>query len=320
MALRQEGRRVKRRAVKRRKEPTGKPSSRRNTRHQRETWNARERRQLLQLVVCGSIFVLLVVSKLLLPAYMGNVNQAISDAMERNMDVRAVFSTVGKAFSGESPLAETAGEIYHAVFAPGESAAMETMVQVPMTEDEQALDFLKARQGNVASVLEPISAEESEQAEADSLAYVLYSNQTLPECVNMEQVLLGFDYSVPVSGSVSSAFGYRDHPMEGEERFHYGIDLAADTGTEVRCFADGTVTAVGESSSYGKYCIVAHENEFSTLYAHCNKILVSSGASVGRGTPIAEVGETGMATGPHLHFELQRDGVYLNPVYYVSST
>ena len=76
---------------------------------------------------------------------------------------------------------------------------------------------------------------------------------------------------------------------------------------------------VGESSSYGKYCIVAHEGGYSTLYAHCSRVTASSGASVEEGEKIGEVGETGIATGPHLHFELQRDGVYLNPIYYVSA-
>ena len=84
-------------------------------------------------------------------------------------------------------------------------------------------------------------------------------------------------------------------------------------------FADGTVTAVGESSTYGKYCMVAHEGGFTTLYAHCSRITVSSGAAVKRGQQIAAVGETGMATGPHLHFELHRNGTYLNPVYYLAT-
>ena len=135
----------------------------------------------------------------------------------------------------------------------------------------------------------------------------------------MEQDRLGFDYCVPVAGTLSSDFGYREHPTEGEDRFHYGVDLAADTGTEVLCFADGTVTAVGDSSSYGRYCVVSHEGGYSTLYAHCSRVTAASGTAVERGQKIAEVGETGMATGPHLHFELQRDGVYLNPIYYVSS-
>ena len=133
----------------------------------------------------------------------------------------------------------------------------------------------------------------------------------------MEQAILGFDYCTPVFGTVSSGFGYREHPVEGEERFHYGLDIAADEGTAVECFADGTVKAVGESSSYGKYVIVSHQGGYDTLYAHCSKITVSSGTAVTEGQTIAKVGQTGIATGPHLHFELHRDGVYLNPVYYV---
>ena len=148
---------------------------------------------------------------------------------------------------------------------------------------------------------------------------VLYSDEDLPENVSMRQSILGFDHETPVKGVLSSNFGYREHPVEGEERFHYGVDLAADTGTAIACFADGTVTAVGESSSYGKYCTVTHANGCTTLYAHCSRISVSSGAAVKVGEKLGEVGETGMATGPHLHFELQKDGVYLNPIYYVET-
>ena len=78
------------------------------------------------------------------------------------------------------------------------------------------------------------------------------------------------------------------------------------------------MTAVGESSSYGKYITVSHGGGFSTLYAHCSRILAASGASVKEGDVIAEVGETGVATGPHLHFELHQGSQYLNPIYYVS--
>ena len=86
----------------------------------------------------------------------------------------------------------------------------------------------------------------------------------------------------------------------------------------VSSFADGAVTAVGESSDLGRYVAVAHANGFSTLYAHCTRVTASAGQQVSRGDPIAEVGDTGRATGPHLHFELHRGSTYLNPVYYVT--
>ena len=145
----------------------------------------------------------------------------------------------------------------------------------------------------------------------------VYSADTTPERVEMQQQILGFDYVCPVDGALSSSFGYRDHPMVGQERFHYGLDLSAEEGAIIRAFADGTVLAVAESTELGKYVEVIHANGYTTLYAHCNRINASAGQLVKAGDPIAEVGSTGDATGNHLHFELCCDGTYLNPIYYV---
>ena len=195
---------------------------------------------------------------------------------------------------------------------PDELPAMDTLREYQVTSPDTG-----PKEETISET--PPAQEPTTQTEASTLAYVLYSDKNLSEDVSLEQAILDFDYCAPVCGTISSPFGYREHPVEGEERFHYGVDLAADTGTAVSCFADGTVTAVGESSSYGKYCIVTHSGGYTTLYAHCSRITASSGAEVARGEKIAEVGETGMATGPHLHFELHQNGVYLNPIYYVSS-
>ena len=280
---------------------------------------------MIRLVACGTAFVLLVAAKLALPARMERFNAKLAEVLSRNMDVQAVFSAVGRGIAGDGSGA--AEEVYQAVFHPEASggAAVETALAMP--DELPAMDMLREYQTALPDTVpkeettsEAQPAQESPtQTEVSTLAYVLYSDKNLPEDVSLEQVILDFDYCTPVCGTISSPFGYREHPVEGEERFHYGVDLAADTGTTVSCFADGTVTAVGESSSYGKYCIVTHSGGYTTLYAHCSHITVSSGAEVARGEKIAEVGETGMATGPHLHFELHQNGAYLNPIYYVSS-
>ena len=280
---------------------------------------------MIRLVACGTAFVLLVAAKLALPARMERFNAKLAEVLSRNLDVQAVFSAVGRGIAGDGSGA--AEEVYQAVFHPEASggAAVETALAMP--DELPAMDMLREYQTALPDSVpkeettsEAQPAQESPtQTEVSTLAYVLYSDKNLPEDVSLEQVILDFDYCTPVCGTISSPFGYREHPVEGEERFHYGVDLAADTGTTVSCFADGTVTAVGESSSYGKYCIVTHSGGYTTLYAHCSHITVSSGAEVARGEKIAEVGETGMATGPHLHFELHQNGAYLNPIYYVSS-
>ena len=145
-----------------------------------------------------------------------------------------------------------------------------------------------------------------------------YSAENTPPNVCLTQQVLGFDYVQPVTGTVTDGFGYRDHPIDGDMRFHYGVDMEANSGDVICSFADGTVTAVGESSDLGKYITVLHGNGYTTLYAHCSRITASSAQQVKAGDPIAEVGDTGRTTGPHLHFEMHRDTTYLNPVYYVS--
>jgi len=316
MISRQAGRRVA--STVHRKKTSG--GIRQAGRRDQEALRPKERRQLLQLVLCGGIFVTLVAVKLLLPAQMSQINQTLTAALERNIDVQTVFSAVGQAFSGEEDVDNVADQIYQAVFRPGtEDNSVMNAAPAPVLEDTTVLEGLRSYRMTLHS---ESSGRESEtgSTEQNEPAYVLYSDQNLPEDVSLEQAVLGFDYSAPVRGVISSDFGYRDHPTAGEEKFHYGVDLAADAGSAISCFADGTVTAVGESSSYGKYCIVKHQNDYSTLYAHCSRITVSSGSNVKQGEKIGEVGETGTATGPHLHFELQRNSTYLNPVYYVGKT
>lgn len=327
MTSRQAGRRISTIAAERQRVHGKRGGARQAVHRKNEPLRPRERRQLIQLVACGTIFVLLVAAKLLLPARMEQLGEKLSGAMEQNMDVRAVFSAVGRAFTGENDIGGAVEEVYQAVFHPGDAGeALETAAAGPLLlQNGAALDALREYRPASEEVQpaeeqrEEPSGAPAEQAQVSTLAYVLYSDQNLPENVSLEQAILDFDYCTPVCGTMTSGFGYREHPVEGEERFHYGVDLAADTGTAISCFADGVVTAVGESSSYGKYCIVTHAGGYSTLYAHCSRVTVSSGAAVTEGQKIAEVGETGMATGPHLHFELHRDGTYLNPIYYVTA-
>lgn len=321
MTSRQAGRRISTIAVQHRKS-SGRRGGTRQAVHQRnEAMRPREHRRLLQLVACSSIFVLLVAAKLLLPAKMAQFNERLAGALRQNMDVRAVFSAVGRAVTGEYDASGAIEDVYQAVFHPESGEAVESAALEELDLDKwAALEDLREYRTEPEQIAEETPSEpDMEEAEVSTLAYVLYSDKNLPEDVSLEQAILGFDYCTPVCGTLTSDFGYREHPIEGEDRFHYGVDLAANTGTEIDCFADGTVTAVGESSSYGKYCIVTHEGGYSTLYAHCSRVTVASGTAVKEGQKIAEVGETGMATGPHLHFELHRDGTYLNPIYYVSA-
>ena len=116
-------------------------------------------------------------------------------------------------------------------------------------------------------------------------------------------------FTAPVTGEISSGFGWRVHPITGERKLHKGIDFAAPTGTPIFAAADGLVTDAGwTDGGYGNIVELRHDDGSVTLYAHANSVYVSKGQTVNKGQAIAEVGTTGRSTGPHLHFEVQPDG------------
>ena len=117
----------------------------------------------------------------------------------------------------------------------------------------------------------------------------------------------------PFTGDVTSAFGERVHPISGDVRFHTGVDLRAPQGSPIRAAAEGIVREAGRRGGYGNAVEVDHGNGTSTLYAHASSLLVKPGQRVERGEPIALVGHTGQATGPHLHFELRKNGRPVDP-------
>jgi len=117
----------------------------------------------------------------------------------------------------------------------------------------------------------------------------------------------------PVTGEVTSPFGQRIHPISGDSRFHTGVDLRAPSGSPIRAAAEGVVREAGQRGGYGNAVELDHGDGTSTLYAHASALLVKPGQHVAQGEPIALVGQTGAATGPHLHFELRRHGHPVEP-------
>ncbi len=126
-----------------------------------------------------------------------------------------------------------------------------------------------------------------------------------------EYIKNNYEIIWPVNGIITSRYGART-PTEIVSANHYGLDIGADIGTDVVAAINGTVTLVSDVGDYGKH-IQIDNNDITTLYAHCSKLLVSNGENVAKGQKIAEVGQTGRATGPHLHFEVKRNGKTIDP-------
>jgi murein DD-endopeptidase MepM/ murein hydrolase activator NlpD len=120
--------------------------------------------------------------------------------------------------------------------------------------------------------------------------------------------------SMPVNGRLTSGFGERFHPILGYERFHAGLDLAAAAGTPIVAAADGKVVSAGWTGGYGQAVEIAHAGAIETLYGHMSRIAAYSGETVHRGQVIGYVGSTGLSTGPHLHFQVMKNGRPVNPL------
>lgn len=137
--------------------------------------------------------------------------------------------------------------------------------------------------------------------------------------VSSDGAVTGGKMSWPIPGNyrISSPFGYRIHPVYGSKKLHTGIDIPASTGTSVIAASSGKVIHSGNLGGYGKTIMIDHGGGIVTLYAHNSSLSVSNGASVSKGQTIAKVGSTGVSTGPHSHFEVRKNGSYVNPVPWV---
>lgn len=136
------------------------------------------------------------------------------------------------------------------------------------------------------------------------------------EGVCFEKYTVDFPYGQPLKQyDVTSSFGYRTSPISGKTGVHTGIDLAAGYGSSIYAFAEGTVADAAYDNSYGYYVKLLHEDNFVTIYAHCSSLCVEAGDKVETGEKIALVGSTGDSTGNHLHFEMRKDNIRIDPKY-----
>ena len=259
----------------------GRPAAPRR-RTQQEPSPAAER-WFLRAAACGVLLAVLLLLKLVLPGNLAAFRGTLAQWLVRDADFQEAFAAVGQAVTAPERFTESLGSAYVAVFGGKEAAEVSGSAEI-----------------------------------AESGGPVLTAARALPDYASDARPTLAFACAAPLDGTLTSPFGWRVDPNTGAESFRTGVDLAADEGTAVACFADGTIGVVGDSTILGKYVTVLHADGYETLYAHCSKVSVSSGQYVARGDTLGAVGATGNATGPHLHFELHDGAKYLDPASYLS--
>jgi len=180
--------------------------------------------------------------------------------------------------------------------------------------------FYKVKNGDT---LDQIAQKYSADAGAIQVANELFSDTALAGTVVFipgarldwmeKQEINGDMFLWPVSGYITSPYGYRKWPFGGARQFHSGLDIGAPMGSSVKAAMSGRVSAVGWDDVLGNYIVINHQSGYRTMYGHLSAARVKSGVYVSAGERIGDVGSTGLSTGPHLHFTVFKNGVTVNP-------
>lgn len=309
---------------------TKKSESKKNLKINRDALNA------VRLILCALILGITMLLKTFFPSVTTAASEFLLPLMEQDFDYKGAITAIGGTLTGDKNITEVLGDLYIKAFDGGgstinvsaEEGDLEALNIVTAGDFlEDSVERFKTKRAAAAETLEEaaeeVAAEAEAPAEANTQVATFLANQTEfsdydpPWNVSYDMPELGIDYTVPATGAISSAFGYRLHPLENTVKFHYGTDIAANMGTGIAAFATGTVITANESAAAGLYIIIQHENGVRTKYAHCNALYVQEGDTVSKGDIIAAVGDTGDVTGAHLHFELIVDGNNINPEYYL---
>jgi murein DD-endopeptidase MepM/ murein hydrolase activator NlpD len=244
-------------------------------------------------------------------AYLEQVSNARQDAVTHLTDLRSAVVKLRKQSDNERVKVQGAQR---------DARHEQDELQSLRAQRAKQRDVAVAQESNEQRVVKSIKAQKTQfehelavmQAASAQLQSLLAGVQS------GEQNHTGFHVLRPVPGGITSPFGWRYHPVLHIWRMHTGVDLAAWTGDPVHAAASGTVVFAGWEGGYGLLVVIDHHNGYATAYGHASKLYVSVGEHVTAGETISAAGMTGIATGPHVHFEVRHFGVPINPVPFFS--
>lgn len=186
-----------------------------------------------------------------------------------------------------------------------------------LEEEAAAAEAARIAAEQAAREAEAAAADEAERAKLEAQERAAQAQNNLDSTLDYASVGDGLAWPVPDSYRITDTFGGRIHPISGVYHHHTGIDVGAATGSTLVAAQSGTVILSAWNGGYGNCVMINHGNGMVTLYGHMNAFYVSSGQWVEKGQSIGEVGNTGLSTGPHLHFEVILNGAKVNPMNYL---
>lgn len=224
----------------------------------------------------------------------------------------AVGAVIGAVYRFSRPLFEDMREEFSSLMSGGFDLSS-GVPQLRRSVEESAATAYGTEETAGKTAETTVGGSENGASDARSAGGTDLDEREAEDCLNFAFYETGDVPCMPVSGNVTSPFGKRTHPVYGTDGFHSGTDIAAPKGTPICAALDGTVCDAGVGESAGNYVKLLHDNGLFTLYCHMDSVNTEKGVRIRKGDVIGFVGETGLATGPHLHFEVQRDGEKLDP-------
>lgn len=190
--------------------------------------------------------------------------------------------------------------------------AQKSQFQAQLTSQQQLIERLKTDK----QALEAAQAQLA--ADSRSIGILIQRQVAATNKAILPNGIFGTgQLTYPSEAEITSSFGWRIHPILGYSRFHSGLDFGADYGSTIRAAGSGVVLFAGWYGGYGNAVVINHSQGISTLYGHNSKLYVAEGQTVQQGEVIADAGSTGLSTGPHLHFEVRKDGEPVDPMNYL---
>jgi|LSQX01.2.fsa_nt_gb murein DD-endopeptidase MepM/ murein hydrolase activator NlpD len=254
---------------------------------------------MVQIVFCIIIIAVSVVIKNFDTPVTNYLENRIKSVLANNMEIKDAAGYIGKLFK------DAQKEEYSAT---GEKDKESPDVSKNALGKDGKETEDKVENHDAVSDAESIPLNSIAQEDASRVEGINFNSSTDNEKCS---------FMIPVGGIIGSTFGERVHPISGEREFHKGIDIEARSGTAIKAAYDGQVLEANEESTYGKYIKIRHEGDVTSLYAHCSVLYVKAGQNIRKGDVIAEVGNTGLSEGAHLHFEVRKGENAVNPLDYI---
>lgn len=251
-----------------------------------------------------------------------NMNVQLLELVRLRREVKSHDAVVGRLLQLEKELAQLREldgrlRLVAGLSAPGREGAEGNDAGVGGVQANVAKALEEAIRNDKLSVMERMS-QELDQLSREMVQRVESLKELRGHLEERRSVLAATPTIWPVRGLVTSGFGYRYSPFTGAREMHDGLDVSAPRGTPILATAEGAVAYAGPlSGGYGNVIYIDHGHGFFSFYGHNSQNLVATGARVKRGQIIGQVGNTGMSTGPHVHYSVRHKGVWVNPAKYI---